>query len=103
SAPTNSKGYVRGLELSVQQPIANTGFGVMANYTYADAKEKRYCAASGSTGYDPTCTGGNSDLVGASKSTYNVSGYYENSWFGARLAYTYRSHFFVGLDRSTPE
>ena len=103
SAPTNSKGYVKGVELSWQQPFGNTGFGAQANYTYADAKEKRYCAASGSSGYDPTCVGGNTDLVGASQDTYNLIGYYENRWFGARLAYTYRSHFFVGLDRSTPQ
>jgi iron complex outermembrane receptor protein len=62
------------------------GFGVQTNYTYADAKE----------------TGGQ-DLVGASKNTYNAAAYYENRGFGARVAYTYRSHFFVGLDRSTPQ
>ena len=42
-------------------------------------------------------------LVGASRNTYNVVGYYENYGFSARIAYTYRSHFFVGLDRSTAE
>jgi predicted acylesterase/phospholipase RssA len=30
-------------------------------------------------------------------------GYYDNYGFSARLAYTFRSHFFVGLDRSTPQ
>jgi len=94
SAPTNSKGKVTGLELSWQQPLP-MGFGVQANYTYADAKEKRDCAP----GESP-CT---KDLVGASKSTYNLSAYYEDHGFGARLAYTYRSSFFVGLDRSTPQ
>jgi iron complex outermembrane receptor protein len=76
---------VKGLELAYQQEFAY-GFGVQANYTYADAKE----------------TGGK-DLVGASKNTYNVVGYYENYGFSARLAYTFRSHFFVGIDRSTQE
>jgi iron complex outermembrane receptor protein len=85
SAPTNSSGEVKGIELAWQQPLG-WGFGAQANYTYADAKE----------------TGGR-DLVGASKNTYNVSAYYENRGFGARLAYTYRSAFFVGLDRSTPQ
>ncbi len=85
SSPTNSSGKVKGLELSYQQDLAY-GFGVQANYTYADAKET-----------------GNRDLVGASRNTYNIVGYYENYGFSARLAYTYRSHFFVGLDRSTPE
>ena len=85
SAPTNSSGKVKGVELAYQQPLG-LGFGVLANYTYADAKET-----------------GNRDLVGASKNVYNVTGYYENHGFGARLAYTYRSAFFVGLDRSTPQ
>jgi iron complex outermembrane receptor protein len=85
SAPTNSSGKVKGLELAWQQPIG-MGFGVQTNYTYADAKEN-----------------GGQDLVGASKNTYNASAYYENNRFGARIAYTFRSAFFVGLDRSTPQ
>jgi iron complex outermembrane receptor protein len=85
SAPVNSSGKIQGMELSWQQPLP-MGFGVQANYTYADAKES-----------------GGQDLVGASKNTYNVSAYYESHGFGARLAYTYRSAFFVGLDRSTPQ
>lgn len=85
SSPVNSSGTVKGLELSYQQEFAY-GFGVQANYTYADAKE----------------TGGR-PLVGASKNTYNVVGYYENYGFSARLAYTFRSAFFVGIDRSTDE
>ena len=85
SAPTNSKGKIKGIELGWQQPLP-MGFGVQANYTYADAKEN-----------------GGQDLVGASKNTYNLSAYYEDHGFGARIAYTYRSAFFVGLDRSTPQ
>jgi len=85
SSPTNSSGKVKGIELAYQQELP-LGFGVQANYTYADAKET-----------------GNRDLVGASKDTYNIIGYYENYGFSARLAYTFRSHFFVGLDRSTAE
>jgi iron complex outermembrane receptor protein len=41
--------------------------------------------------------------VGASKNTYNLIGYWEDKGFGARVAYTYRSAYFVGLDRSTPQ
>jgi iron complex outermembrane recepter protein len=85
SSPTNSSGKVKGVELAYQQELLY-GFGVQANYTYADAKET-----------------GDRDLVGASKNTYNLIGYYEDHGFSARLAWTYRSHFFVGLDRSTPE
>jgi iron complex outermembrane receptor protein len=85
SAPINSSGKVKGVELAWQQPLG-MGFGVQANYTYADAKES-----------------GGQVLVGASKNTYNASAYYEDHGFGARIAYTYRSAFFVGLDRSTPQ
>jgi iron complex outermembrane receptor protein len=85
SAPINSSGKSKGIELAWQQPLPY-GFGVQANYTYADAK-------------DDTGT----PLLGASKNTYNLQGYYEDHGFGARLAYTFRSAFFVGLDRSTPE
>jgi iron complex outermembrane receptor protein len=85
SAPVNSSGKVKGVELAWQQPLP-FNFGVQANYTYADAKEDNGAA-----------------LVGASKNTYNASVYYEDKRFNARLAYTYRSAFFVGLDRSTPQ
>jgi len=85
SAPTNSSGKSKGVELSWQAPLPY-GFGAQANYTYADAK-------------DDTGT----PLLGASKNTYNLTGYWEDHGFSARLAYTFRSAFFVGLDRSTPE
>jgi iron complex outermembrane receptor protein len=85
SSPTNSSGKVQGLELSYQQPIG-AGFGTIANYTYADAEE---------TGGGP--------LVGASKNTYNLTGYYENDSFSARVNYSFRSKFYNGLDRSTAQ
>jgi iron complex outermembrane receptor protein len=85
SSPTNSSGKVQGLELSYQQPIWG-GFGALANYTYADAEE---------TGGGP--------LVGASKNTYNLTGYFENDSFSARVNYSFRSKFYNGLDRSTAQ
>lgn len=85
SSPVNSSGKVTGFELSWQQPIARS-FGVLANYTYADAKEK-----------------GGGPLVGASRDTWNLTGYYEDDRFNARLAYNYRSSFYNGLDRSTAQ
>jgi iron complex outermembrane receptor protein len=39
--------------------------------------------------------------VGTSKNTYNLSAYFENRRFCARVAYTFRSAFFSGLDRNT--
>ncbi|HEY1604859.1 MAG TPA: TonB-dependent receptor [Allosphingosinicella sp.] len=85
SSPANTTGELSGVELQIQQPIAY-GFGFQANGTYISGRE----------------TSG-LPLVGTSKFTYNLVGYYENRWFSARLAYTYRSHYFVGLDRSSAE
>ena len=85
SSPINSKGSVRGMEFGYQHSFAN-GFGVNANYTYADGKET-----------------GNRPLVGNSKNTYNVGAYFENERFNARVAYTFRSAFFNGLDRASAQ
>ena len=60
--------------------------GVVLNGTYADGSD-----SSGAP------------LVGTSKITLSAVAYYEAKWLSARLAYTYRSHFFVGLDRSSAE
>jgi iron complex outermembrane receptor protein len=97
SAPTNSKGRINGLELNWQGAFAY-GFGAQANYTYADAKEKKSCASN-----DTGCLTSTDDLVGASKNTYNLMGYWEDRGFSARVAYTFRSAYFVGLDRSSPQ
>jgi len=85
SGPVNGPGgHNLGFEVNWQQPIAY-GFGVIANYTYADAKAK-----------------GGGVIDGNSKHTFNVTGYFENSLLSARLAYTFRSKFRSGIDRSTP-
>jgi iron complex outermembrane receptor protein len=76
-------GKIQGFELSGTAPIWR-GFGVQANYTYADAQ-----ADSG----DP--------IPGNSKDSYNLTGYFENAMLSVRLAYTFRSDFFVTFDRST--
>jgi len=83
TVPVNTTGKVKGLELAYEQPLF-TNFGVSANYTYTDAKEA-----------------GGGPLVGASKHTYNLVGYYEDDRFSARLAYNFRDKYFSGLDRST--
>lgn len=83
TVPVNSSGKVKGLELAWEQPFFGH-FGLAANYTYTDAQDK---------------DGG--PIVGASRDTYNLSGYYEDDRFNARVAYSYRSHFYSGLDRST--
>lgn len=85
SSPTNIAGHVDGVELQIQQPVG-MGFGFQANGTYVDGQDAHHNA-----------------LVGTSAITANIVGYYENQWVSARLAYTYRSHYFVGLDRGADE
>ncbi|HEY4114193.1 MAG TPA: TonB-dependent receptor [Rhizomicrobium sp.] len=85
TSPENTSGTDKGIELQWQQPIWS-GFGIQANYTYADGKES-----------------GGGPLVGDAKNTYNLTGYYENDQFSVRLAYTWRSNVLIGLDRSTAE
>jgi iron complex outermembrane receptor protein len=80
--PVNGEGgQIQGIELSYQQPFAN-GFGAILNYTYSDANSE-----SG----DP--------VPGNSENTANLTAYYENERFGARLAYNFRSEYFIDNDR----
>ncbi len=85
SSPINTSGKVQGVEFQVQQPLPYN-FGFQFNGTYADGSDNS-----------------GAPLVGTSKITLNAVAYYEAKWLSARLAYTYRSHFFVGLDRSSAE
>lgn len=88
SVPVNADGRVKGAEFSYQQAFG-THWGLQGNYTYADGKQTSLV------------TNGDDRLVGTSKNTFNVIGYYETAHFSARVAYTYRSEFFSGLDRNT--
>jgi iron complex outermembrane receptor protein len=76
-------GRIYGAETAVTWPIAG-GFGVQVNYTYSNAE-----ADNG----DP--------IPGNSEDAFNLTTYFENERVSARLAYTYRSEFFVTFDRST--
>jgi iron complex outermembrane receptor protein len=73
-----------GLEVNTIQKFAK-GFGVQGNYTYSDAKADE----------------AGLEIPGNSKHSGNVIGFFENERLGARLAYSYRSEFFVTFDRST--
>jgi iron complex outermembrane receptor protein len=89
TAPINAKGRVQGAEFAYQQAFTEN-LGFIGNYTYADGKQTSDVAP-----------GGDDRLVGTSKNTYNIQGYFENKVVSARVAYTYRSSFYSGLDRST--
>jgi iron complex outermembrane receptor protein len=85
SSPTNVSGELKGVEMQVQQPLPYN-FGFQTNFTYVDGEDEN-----------------GQPLVGTSKVTYNAVVYYEVPLFNVRLAYTYRSHYFVGLDRASIE
>jgi iron complex outermembrane recepter protein len=77
-------GSNKGLELQVSRPIWG-GFGVIGNYTFSDAK---------SNNGDP--------IPGNSKHSFNLTGYYEQGPASVRVSYTYRSKFFIDIDRASP-
>jgi iron complex outermembrane receptor protein len=85
TAPINVKAKNKGIELGWQQSLGN-GFGFSTNYTYTHGRDSD-----------------GQPLVGSSKNTYNLEGYFENDTFSARVAYTYRSDYLVGLDRATTQ
>ena len=89
SVPVNSNGQVTGYELVYEQPIGDS-FGLSANYTYADGKTAH------------TWADGSNHLLGTSKDTYNASVYFENEMFGARVNYSYRTKFLIGLSGANP-
>ena len=84
-SPTNIGAKNKGVELSYQQGLWG-GFGVVGNYTYTNGKADDGAA-----------------VVGSSRGTYNLEGYYEDERLSARLAYTYRSSFLAGLFSSSPQ
>jgi iron complex outermembrane receptor protein len=87
--PTNNSGYSQGFEAAWQQPLIY-GTGVVLNYTYADSAQ------------DTATPGvGGRQLLGASKHTANLTGYYENDWMNAHLSYTLHSSIYEGIDRAT--
>ncbi|MEO6927436.1 MAG: TonB-dependent receptor [Rhodanobacter sp.] len=82
SIPSNVGGSIKGVELNYIQPIGDN-FGVAANYTFASGHADQ-----------------NRPLQGTSKTTGNVSAYFENAKFNARISYTYRSSFYAGVSRA---
>src|SRR6185295_18923605 len=98
SAPLNTTARLYGAEFAYVQDLGN-GFGVNANYTYADGRETTAqpgSACAGSETVAPNC-----DMVGTSKNMYNLGAFYENDKFSARVAYNYRSKFLNGLNRNS--
>ncbi|WP_237066426.1 TonB-dependent receptor [Microbulbifer guangxiensis] len=75
---------VQGLELQLQTEIAY-GFGVSTNYTFTDAEVVDNNGVSGL------------NLPGNSEDMWNVTGYWENDRYSARLMANHRGEFFNGI------
>lgn len=92
SRPFNiASAKVKGFELGVQQffdflPSPLDGFGVIANYTYADSKD--------SNGFP---------LVATSKHSYNLVALYEKGPVSARLAYNWRDDAVFEFTQGRPD
>ena len=79
---TSRKGVgakLHGLEAALELPIA-AGFGIGANGTYVKSED-----ADGV------------ELLGTSKRTYNLRGFYEDDKISASLAWNYRSDYAIGF------
>lgn len=93
--PANTQdGSIQGFEFAYQQtydflPGVLSGLGVQATYTYVDASD----LSNSTFGSDRSALGDNLPLVGVSKDTINLTGFYENDKISARLAYNWRSEF----------
>jgi iron complex outermembrane recepter protein len=96
SQPQNgSDGSVQGFEVNYQQAFRGLpGFlanlGVQANYTYADSE----------TPLVDELTQSQLPLPGLSKNSYSLVGYYEDSRFSMRLAYTHRSKYLAQVQQA---
>jgi len=83
--PINGEGIsIQGFELNYKQDLAY-GFGVKANYTYADASLNQ-TEAQREAGQEPF-------LFGHSEQTWNATAYYQRRGLAARLSYTFRSEY----------
>lgn len=88
SRPRNGgSASLSGIEFSFQTEIGY-GFGVIANYTYTDAKVKEL---NGDEGY----------LPGNSETMWNLTPYWENDMFEARVMVNHRGKYFEGFNRGS--
>ncbi|MFV8782353.1 TonB-dependent receptor [Microbulbifer sp. SA54] len=71
---------IQGIELQIQHDFGS-GFGVLGNYTWTDAK----------------VPDSKLELPGNSRDQFNASGYYENDLVSLRLSYNMRSESYGGL------
>ncbi|HWN37336.1 MAG TPA: TonB-dependent receptor, partial [Gammaproteobacteria bacterium] len=99
TAPGNSPGGdLKGYELSYQQPFSffdgfASNFGLMANYTYVDADIDYLGVVNGVT----TIVRPDEPLVNLSKNMANLTFYFENDKFGARISLAKRDDYLTAV------
>jgi iron complex outermembrane receptor protein len=121
TGPVNgARGHARGIEVAYQQyfdklPGWLSGFGLQANYTWVDSKQKlynpvysAYCSGSnggagnlnlGLNGCDVNgTTFGDLPLQGLSRQSYNLALMYDKGPLSARLAWNWRSKSLQGVN-----
>ena len=82
SRPNNAGGAtIQGFSAAFQTNFAG-GLGLLANYTYADAESDS-----------------GDQLPYSSKNQVNISPFFENDRFSARLTYSWRSKYYTQVDR----
>ena len=97
SIPVNVNGSLKGVELNWVQPIGEH-FGTSVNYTYSSGHSSGgtyLYNADGTAGMGQSA--GDRPLYGTSKNTVNLSAFFENTHWNARVNYTYRSSFYDGM------
>jgi TonB-dependent receptor len=99
NAPGNSPGGVLdGYELSYQQPFSfldgiGRNFGLLANYTHVEAKIDYLGVVGGVT----TVVRPDESLVNLSDNTTNLTFYFENDKFGARISFAERDDYLTSV------
>jgi iron complex outermembrane recepter protein len=83
TVPVNTSAKVHGIELHYEAPVWG-GFGVNTNWSWT---------TSSTANHDP--------MLGTSKNSYNLGGYFENDWLNARIQWNHRSSFYSGQDRNS--
>jgi TonB-dependent receptor len=97
SVPVNiNKSSIDGWELMLQHNFGDSGFGVIANYTYVDADVE----------YDnlrcdqPNCNLSQQFAVTGLSDSANFIGYYDKHGIGVRVAYNWRDSFLAGTGQN---
>jgi iron complex outermembrane receptor protein len=85
TSPFNTTAEIKGATVSWQQALP-LGFGVNANFTLANGT-----------------SGDGSPVLGDSKYTYNVGGYWQVGAISANVDYSYRSHYYAAVSESSPQ